>query len=279
MVVNINSLLFQVVCGKVKMVPVIGQSSLYFVSLMWHCKMPFGVQTPLKAFPAGEKDPLVDYWCVEVFPCGSWPQMPKPYCTKYPADKLKRWNQLVISSVFQHSVYYFKKMMQYNSKVHLMQLFLMFKMTKPVPFFLISNIHRGSSGFFMFVCVQNVSVAVWVLCLSVCTCLCACRCVLKPTEGSHAHGSVTWIFCFASGCCGLPRYGEPCSWGWGWWSGRGTLSNGLPRDLTPLSRDTWAPYIAACSLCQNAHFLRYSFSNLLTPNSNPHPIRLSRPTS
>lgn len=105
--------------------------------------------------------------------------------------------------------------------------------------------------------------------------------LLKRTEGSHEHGSVTWIFSFASGRYGLPRYGETCSWGWGWWSGRGTLSNGLPRDLTPLSRDTWAPYIPACSLCQNAHFLRYSFSNLLTPNSdsNPHPIRRSRPTS
>lgn len=118
-----------------------------------------------------------------------------------------------------------------------------------------------------------------------CVCLCVharahvCVCVLKPTEGSQAHGSATWIFSFASGRCALPRYGESCNWGWGWWSGRGTLSNGLPRDLTPLSRDTWAPYIPACSLCQNAHFLRYSFSNLLTPNSNPHPIRLSRPTS
>lgn len=169
--------------------------------------------------------------------------------------------------------------MQYNSKVNLMPLFLMFKMTKPGLF---SPHFKHSSGllrlFHVCVC-ANVSVAVWVSCLSVCTCLCACLCVLKPTEGSHAHGSVAWIFCFASGCGGLPRYGEPCSWRWGWWSGRGTLSNGLPRDLMPLSRDTWAPYIPACSLCQNAHFLRYSFSNLLTPNSNPHPIRLSRPTS
>lgn len=87
-------------------------------------------------------------------------------------------------------------------------------------FFLLSNIHRGCSGFFMFVCAQNVSEAVWVLCLSVCACPCVYRCVLKLTEGSHAHGSVTWIFCFASGCCGLPRYGELCSCGWGWGGGR-----------------------------------------------------------
>lgn len=147
-------------------------------------------------------------------------------------------------------------------------------MTKPLSFFtLISNIHRAFPVFFMFGCAHSGRVSVVFFCVYMPVCL------LKPTEGSHEHGSVTWIFSFASGRYGLPRYGESCSWGWVWWSGRGTLSNGLPRDLTPLSRDTWAPYIPACSLCQNAHFLRYSFSNLLTPNSNPHPIRLSRPTS
>lgn len=162
--------------------------------------------------------------------------------------------------------------MQSDSKVHFMHFFPCQKWLILLHFPLVSNIQQAV--FWWSVCkgiTDDVSV------VSVCRCTYVCICAFKLRD--HTHSRVTWIFYFASGCCGLPWYEEPCSSTWGWRLGRGAHSNGVPRDLTPLSWDTWAPYIPACSLCQNAHFLKYSFSNPLTPNSSTHPISQSRPTS
>lgn len=111
---------------------------------------------------------------------------------------------------------------------------------------LISSIHQHCTSLSVSVCLQmhywpcewwDASSCVYFVCMSVC--------LLKPTTVSHACGSVTWIFCFGSGFCGFPWYGrhvEGGAGGGGCWCR--VLSNRLPRDLMPLSWDTWAPYIA-----------------------------------
>lgn len=77
-------------------------------------------------------------------------------------------------------------------------------------------------------------------------CLCACVSVKGCVSVQDcACGSVTWIFSFSSG---LPWYCELCSWvgaGAGGGRRRGVHSNGLPRDSTSISRDTWTTYIPA----------------------------------
>lgn len=71
-----------------------------------------------------------------------------------------------------------------------MLLYLMLKMTKPVPFFLISNIHWGCSGFFMFVCAhthQGQCERYLCLCAHACVRVCVCLSRLKD----HTHPVVT----------------------------------------------------------------------------------------
>lgn len=79
MVVNIKSLLFQVVCAKVKMVQVIGQACLFFPSL-W-C----GTVKCLLAFRHLSK-PFLAYIVVSKPSHAGFGQL-NPDCMTYPEDK------------------------------------------------------------------------------------------------------------------------------------------------------------------------------------------------
>lgn len=201
------SLLFQVGCSVVKIVAIRGHL-FPLLSDVGTVKNLKG-KSPFQKISFSVNMTLNLRYGLQILLCWFWELRSQTCQSEAP------WGQTcmklsMVSSAFQHPVYYFTWVMQYISKVQLIKLLWMFKRKKSVLFPLISNVHRVFPFFFI-VCVGVcLSVKVWMLCSLACVCA---QLIQAPVRSS-----VTWIFSFASGRRSLPRYCKSCSWsgaGWG----------------------------------------------------------------